>query len=214
MKAQTMSENALRDQQAELTRDLILDALARLVSDEGVHDFSIQRVADVAGVSHRTVYRHFSSREELLEALAGWLDSRMPREFDSYGADEIEGAIRDIHAVFEQQAERVKALAVLAAGARIRLRRRAQHTRTVERALAPLTAHLAAEDARAVAVLIRSIAGSAMWSNLTDAQGMEPQQVTRAVVWAVTTLVEAVRAGKGPGRNEGRPKKKQIKEKK
>jgi AcrR family transcriptional regulator len=209
-----MSAATLRDQHAELTRDLIFQALTRLVLDEGVHDLSIQQVADVAGVSHRTVYRYFSSREELLEGLAEWLDSRMPRGLDLYGPDEIADAIRDTHAVFAQQADRVKALAVLAAGARIRLRQRKRHTRTVQRVITAFTGRLEKEDARAVAILIRALAGSHMWSHLTDEYGMDDQQVTRVVVWAVTTLVEALKAGKGPGIDEeSKSKKRSVKEK-
>src|SRR5262249_62319829 len=96
---QKMSPITLRDQHSELTRDLIFQALTRLVLDEGVHDVSIQQVADVAGVSHRTVYRYFSSREELLDGLAEWLDRQMPKGLDSYRPEEFVAAIRPPHAV-------------------------------------------------------------------------------------------------------------------
>src|SRR5262245_18704909 len=165
---QKMSPTTLRDQHAELTRDLIFQAFTKLVLDEGVHDFSIQQVADMAGVSHRTVYRYFSTREELLAGLAVWLASRMPKDLDAYRPDEFADAIRDSHAVFAQQADRVRALAVLAAGTRIRLRHRGQRTRTVQRVIAAFTGHLAEEVARAVAVIIREFAGSHMWAHLTD----------------------------------------------
>jgi len=204
----------LRDQHAELTRDLIFQAFTKLVLDEGVHDFSIQQVADIAGVSHRTVYRYFSSREELLDGLAVWLASRMPKDLDSYRPEEFEDAIRDSHAVFAEQADRVRALAVVAAGARIRLRHRGQRTRTVQRAIAAFTGHLGEEDARAVAILIRELAGSHMWSRLTDEHSMDQQQVTRVVIWAVSTMVEALKAGKGPGIDEvPGNKKRSVKEK-
>jgi len=209
-----MSPTTLRDQHSELTRDLIFKAFTKLVLDEGVHDFSIQQVADIAGVSHRTVYRYFSSREELLDGLAVWLASRMPKDLDSYRPEEFEDAIRDSHAVFAEQADRVRALAVVAAGARIRLRHRGQRTRTVQRAIAAFTGHLGEEDARAVAILIRELAGSHMWSRLTDEHSMDQQQVTRVVIWAVSTMVEALKAGKGPGIDEvPGNKKRSVKEK-
>jgi len=197
-----MSVSTLRDQHADLTRDIILEALTRLVSKEGVHDFSIQRVADLAGVSHRTVYRHFQTREELLEALASRLEERMPRELSSYGPDQLEDAIRAIHGLFEQHPDEVTALAVLAAGARIRTRQRNEHTRTVERSLAGFVRHLDPEDARAVVTLIRSILGSHVWSHLRNDHDLDGEQTTRAVVWAVRTLIDALRAGKGPKSNK------------
>jgi AcrR family transcriptional regulator len=193
-----MPETTLRDQHADLTRDIIFEALTRLVSKEGVHEFSIQRVADLAGVSHRTVYRYFQTREQLLEGLALWLEDRTPRELNSYGPDQVEDAIRTIHGLFEQHSDKVTALAVLAAGARIRTPQRKEHSRTVERSLAGFVRHLDPKDARAAVTLIRSILGSQMWSHLRNDHGLEGEQTTRAVVWAVTTLIDALRSGKGP----------------
>jgi len=208
-----MSTATLRSQHAELTRDLIFQALTRLVLDEGIHDFSIQQVADAAGMSHRTVYRYFSSREELLEGLAEWLDSQMPKPFDSYQPEEFASAIRDTHAVFAQQPDRVRALAVVARGAKVRLRQRKQHTRTVQRLTSAFTGHLEEDDARAVAILIRALAGSDMWCRLTSDYGMDGQQVTRIVVWAVMTLADALKAGKGPDVDTQGSKRRPLKEK-
>ncbi|HEY7191962.1 MAG TPA: helix-turn-helix domain-containing protein [Vicinamibacterales bacterium] len=193
-----MSLPTLRNQHADLTRELILRTLARLVSQEGVHDFSIQRVADLAGLSHRTVYRHFQTRDELLEALAAWLESRMPRDLDSFRADELEDAIPMLHQLFEDHAEHVTALAVLAAGARIRVPRRKAHTRTARRALADVVRDLDPEDAGAVVTLIRAIVGSHMWSHLRNEHHLDREHTTRAVTWAASTLVTALKAGKGP----------------
>jgi AcrR family transcriptional regulator len=208
-----MSTGSLRNQHAELTRDLIFQALTRLVLDEGIYDFSIQQVADVAGVSHRTVYRYFSNREELLDGLAEWLERQMPKGLDSYQPEEIAEAIGDSHAVFAQQPDRVNALALMARAGKVRLKQRKQHTRTVQRMMTTVTGHLEEEDAHAVAVLIRALAGSDMWCRLTSEYGMEGQQVTRVVVWAVTTLVDALKAGKGPGDDAQRSKKRPLKEK-
>src|SRR6187455_2079359 len=56
------------------TREKIVDAVVRVVLDDGIHAFTVQNVADKAGVSHRTVYRHFKTREELIGGLAASLD--------------------------------------------------------------------------------------------------------------------------------------------
>jgi len=64
-----------RDEAKEATRERIIDALVRVVLDEGVHTFSVATVAKRAGISHRTVYRHFASREELLEGLSEAIDA-------------------------------------------------------------------------------------------------------------------------------------------
>jgi AcrR family transcriptional regulator len=68
----------VREEAKEATRERIIDALVRVVLDEGVHAFSVATVAARAGISHRTVYRHFASREELLEGLSEVIETSGP----------------------------------------------------------------------------------------------------------------------------------------
>jgi AcrR family transcriptional regulator len=58
----------LRAQQAEETRARILDACGRVMA-RGIATLSIPAVAREAGVSVPTVYRHFATKQELIEAI-------------------------------------------------------------------------------------------------------------------------------------------------
>src|SRR5512134_923948 len=62
-------ESPARREAKQDTRERILDAVVDVVTREGVHAFTVQNVANAAGVSHRTVYRHFATREALLDGL-------------------------------------------------------------------------------------------------------------------------------------------------
>src|SRR5688572_7377060 len=88
--ASTGYSSPVRDEAKEATRARILDALVRVVLDEGVHAFSVAKVAERAGISHRTVYRHFASREELLEALSESIDSAgTPEEVQDWRSKQL-----------------------------------------------------------------------------------------------------------------------------
>ncbi len=63
----------IRERQIDLTRSAILDAAVEVFEDRGA-PFTVQEVADRAGVSHRTVYRHFDGRQELLNEMGRHLD--------------------------------------------------------------------------------------------------------------------------------------------
>jgi AcrR family transcriptional regulator len=52
------------------TREAILEAAADLFLEKRGQGFSIQEVGDRAGLTHRTVYRYFSTRQELMAATA------------------------------------------------------------------------------------------------------------------------------------------------
>lgn len=63
--------------------DAVLDAVVEL-AHEGMLDPTSEEIADRAGVSHRSIYRYFESRNSLLEAaMARAFDSVAPRLFFS-----------------------------------------------------------------------------------------------------------------------------------
>jgi AcrR family transcriptional regulator len=79
----------LREQQAEATRTRILEALVRTMAS-GLAALSIPAVAREAGVSIPTIYRHFGSKQGLVEALNPYVVAKgglMPEELPETLAD-------------------------------------------------------------------------------------------------------------------------------
>lgn len=58
-----------RTAKGERTRDALLDAALRLFAERGFHGTAVPDVARAAGVAAGTVYRHFASKEELVNVL-------------------------------------------------------------------------------------------------------------------------------------------------
>ena len=73
----------LREQQTRATRIQILEALIDLINDRGAHDLSIKDLAGRAGVSERTVYRHFADRRALLDGLVEHIGQTLDRLADA-----------------------------------------------------------------------------------------------------------------------------------
>lgn len=61
---------SLRAEQAARTRSRIVDAVVAVVSERGDADFSVPEIAKASGVSLRTVYRYFPTRQHLVDAVA------------------------------------------------------------------------------------------------------------------------------------------------
>lgn len=59
-----------RTRHTEATRKVIVDAAVDLFVARNGDDFSVQEVADSAGLTHRTVYRYFPTRMHLVDAAA------------------------------------------------------------------------------------------------------------------------------------------------
>jgi AcrR family transcriptional regulator len=76
------------------TRDRIIDAAARLFYQEGIRAVSVDAVAGKAKVTKKTLYYHFNSKDELIEA---YLKSQDQSTFDLYARwfSETDGTAAD-----------------------------------------------------------------------------------------------------------------------
>jgi AcrR family transcriptional regulator len=57
----------------ERTRRQLLAAAVQVFSHRGIHEGTIQEIAERADMAPTTVYNHFGSREAVVHAVAGWL---------------------------------------------------------------------------------------------------------------------------------------------
>ncbi len=197
-----MQEPALRSRQTELTRTLVMEALAEVIVEEGLTDFSVQDVAERAGVSHRTVYRHFETREAMLDALVHWLEDRVSARGGMAlpeDADQIVPALRAKFAALDEVGPIAMAVLKLETARRIHSRQSFRSARAIRGALAETTAHLPSDVAEVVVALIRQIASSRTWLALREDAGIDGARSADVVAWAVETLLDELKGGRGPG---------------
>lgn len=180
------------------TRERILEALAEVVLEGGLSDFSVQGVADRCGISHRTVYRHFPTRESMLDGLVQQMSDAMAAAGGAAQVetvDDLPRAVARNFALFSDHEAVAKAAVRFSVGTATENQDRLQRTDAVSEAVGQLG--LAAGDARVVAAVLRHLSSSRTWLLLRDA-GLEPLDTTTAAVWAVEALVAAVRDGRTP----------------
>jgi AcrR family transcriptional regulator len=79
---------------AQSTKDRIVAAAARLFYEEGIRSVSVDAVAEKAGVTKKTLYYHFHSKDDLV---AAYLQSRDQPTLDLYARwfSETEGPLAD-----------------------------------------------------------------------------------------------------------------------
>lgn len=72
------------------SRETILLATLELASEKGLGNISLSQIAEKVGIQKPSLYSHFSSKEELIESLYGYLREQAKRvnglEDDDYGA--------------------------------------------------------------------------------------------------------------------------------
>lgn len=196
----------LRQRQTEQTRRAILEALAAEITESGMLDFSIQAVADRAGVTHRTVYNYFATREELNDAFAEYVEEVLaehavePARTDVASWPQI---ARDTQEMMCGPAAHLISAYVrmtIATGmpARVFRTRSKRMEKAVEAGLGPLEPGVA----KLVTSAIRMFVSSAGWFLMTAHHGLTPAEAGRASEWAVKALIDAARSGEVPERSE------------
>jgi len=184
----------LRERQTEQTRDLILQALADQLGEGGLADFNIPTVARRAGVSVRTIYRYFPTRDVLLGAVGDWIELRLIGVALPATADEIAERAEQAFASFEEHAQLILAQIESDLGRAVRGPGRKRRIEAHSAALRDATAHLDPAAARAAAAVVSYLAGSLAWKTLREEFEISGRESGVAVAWAIRTLIADLRA--------------------
>lgn len=191
-------DTPIRDRKAAATREAILRALAEVVVTEGVAEMSVQQVADRAGVSHRTVYRHFPDRQALLDALGSWVQQQLEPEISDRRLKDVGQMLAAVPGVFEQFDELdhpAAAMARISVAEDVRSQEHTDRTVRFRELLAPELAGLG--DADAVFALLRHLLSAVTWWVARSEFELDGVRAGRAVATIIEAVVEQARGGGG-----------------
>ncbi len=186
----------LREEQTELTRQLILEALGEQLTDRGLEDFSIPKVARRARLAVRTVYRYFPTRERLLDAVADWLDQRIGRPQPPARAEELVALVPRLFQTFADHAGLIQSLLLgTRKGRQVRQRANLQTAEKLAQAVAAHAPGLPDEARVETAALLQALVASPTLFLLTDTYGFDVERAARAVQRIMRLVLEAARRG-------------------
>lgn len=190
----------LRERQAAETRELILDALAQVIAEHGASDFTIETVAEQAGVATRTVYRHFPNRQALLDGLTTLLDERFAalREAeqipwlngDDGGTDDLLGTLPAVMRWFDELEPLSTAMVITANGGVLRSQPHDARTEQFRAILQPELERVDPGEREAVFAMIRYLLGSQTWFALSHEFGLDGETAGRTVARAIAAILD------------------------
>jgi AcrR family transcriptional regulator len=189
----TTAAISLRDQHAAVTRERILGAVADLLEHGSPEDVTVPGVAKASGVSLRTIYRYYSTREELLEAAGRWIGDELlkhpyPHDLDAV-ADLYEAGSRD----FDERPGLVRALALSQLGRHVRGYRRRERLDAIREALRTELTDLGDEELRRAEAVLAYLHNMLAYTTLREENGLSGEEIGHAIGWAIRTLVQDLR---------------------
>ncbi|WP_428310105.1 TetR/AcrR family transcriptional regulator [Hydrocarboniphaga sp.] len=189
-------ESPLRQQQASETRDRILGAGADLVRGFPSWDWrglTFRAVGERAGVSERTVHRHFSTERKLRDAVVQRLTEESGVTLDHLELDEFSALVTRMFSYLSSFAVTPTAV-VDPSFAAIDQHRRNSLLEAVVRA----TPDWSRSQREMVAAVLDMLWNVPPYERLVTAWHLEPERATRTVTWVIDLIREAIREGKRP----------------
>lgn len=198
---------SLRDQQKRLARARIIDAAADEIVSTGLGNFSMQSLADRAGVSLRTVYNYFETRDTLIDALPGEMRDRLVEmgevalERDLF---ELPDVIRQNWSLWGQLGTLGEAQAIISADRALRSGQRSVPsentalTQAITDGVRQLDPALDERQAYVTTAAIRLLVSFDAFHRLTHEFDLGPEESGAVTAWAFATLRDALADGRGP----------------
>ena len=192
--------SALRDRQVAQTRELILDAVADLLGDRRADEVATRDIAAAAGVSERTVYRHFPDRNALLEGLSRRLpplDGGKP-SFGVGRLDDIAPTSRRLMELLDEHYVIARAEAVFNADPRRFASDTQANTREMRELLARELPELGEREQLRIAAVIRCLVSTQAWLRMREEFGVPGTESGPVVAWVLDLIIRELRAGNAP----------------
>jgi AcrR family transcriptional regulator len=168
--------------------------VVELLSAGGADGISVPDAARLSGVSLRTVYRYYPTRDDLLDAASDWIYRRtfdqvpVERELAELPAVMIAGAEQ-----WEAHPRLARAIAYAPSLKPLVNSRRAERIAQITREVAGAAPNLSERERREAAAVLAYLQSIRTWVTLRQDIGLGRDETIGAVGWALQTLIDDLR---------------------
>jgi AcrR family transcriptional regulator len=189
-------DSPLRAEQQEQTRVRILEAVATELEHGAVEELSFASIAARARVAERTVYRHFPTRENLMDAFwQWWIAGPFGVAPDvPVSHDELPALIARIYNAFDAHEQVSRAFVFSRTGREIRNRSRASRLKMIATTVDPVVRRLSPEERRLALAVFQMIYSINTWQTLRDLCKLSGEETTTAAAWLARLLIRELRS--------------------
>ena len=179
----------IRDRQKAGTRALILETAERLLKDRSLSELSLATIAREAGITERTVYRHFTTRDQLLEATwAAVNDAIGIKEFPRT-AEQLVERPKELFPAFARRGEVIRAMLASPQGRELRLRVNKERQAAIRSAVKEARPDLPEPALTRLCAAVQLLYSASGWATMTDYWGLDSAEAGRAASEAIAVLL-------------------------
>lgn len=179
------------------TRELILDAIERRLVDGGLDELTFLQVAQEAGVSDRTVYRHFPTREALLDAFWGRIQQTLGLEEATRSWVDYLATRPAAFASMDRRERMMRAVMSSEQARTARRRLNPDRQAGIRRVVAEAVGDLPEPAFTELCALAHLLGSAPAWQTLKDDWGFDGAEAGRVVSQAIATLAAAAKSRAG-----------------
>jgi AcrR family transcriptional regulator len=188
-----MPTESLRTRQAALARQGILEALLQHLETGDADGVSMDDLATEAGVSRRTLYRYFPTRQDLLAAAGDWIRNDVLELPIEIGDEGIAESFRRASARLERHPRIARALLRTQTGRAMRSGYRNARVVAIRRSLEREVPGLSRRELDRASAVLTHLCSSTAWITIQDESGLSAADAQAAVTWAIETLLARLR---------------------
>ena len=185
----------VREAQALETRERILGAVAAWLRDDAHGEFTFDAIAELAGIERRTVFRHFETRDALLEAFWTWINVRVAPQTLPQTLDELVEGPRRTFPKFDEEDGVIRGSLHTREGRAMRMGAVEARRDAFRRALRDATRGAGVAERRRLEAVAHALYSAAAWESMRDYAGVDGKQAGDAASWALAILTHAVQQG-------------------
>jgi AcrR family transcriptional regulator len=185
-------DNTLRLEHAQQTRERILESAVQVIANAGKGGASLAQVARAARVSEPTLYRHFGSRERLLEELDAHAQAKMGFPVLPSSSADLPRHVATLFEKFHEHAPLIRAANQSGVRREMRAHARTKRTRVLRELVSASAPDLTQREVARVTSVLRVLASWEAFETMTGEMGMSAEDASDAVRWALDALFAGV----------------------
>lgn len=203
----TQAVTPLRDQYREETRRRILDAAIAELSESDLEGLTMAGVARRAGVTERTVFRHFAARDALIAAVWPRMQARVRSTGFPQTADDLIATPGRLFPEFDKEERLVRASAFSAGGREVRLASNRERQAAMRACVRDAFPALAEPELSRLAAIVQLIDSAYGWAVMREYWGLSGAEAGEAAAEALAVLLGRRRAGPAASKKRSIAKK-------